>query len=1550
MKNYLIPVLLLAQSFLCFSQNPLKVEIEGLVAGDSARIIIQKEGVALIKKTVHSIAPLNNKIDLDLADGKWVISIDAAGYAYPPAKSLVLPQVNYAKYTLNHLPDGEYKYLWADDDSYAGHATQTYINEENKLIIVDDTIQVPTDYSAIKLRNEFGIILSNEISPWSSEDSYRLYKSLKTIPEHIFVERSMTTESGQKVESVFRLSPNEIFKDIEVEIKNNVRYVTVSQSAFTYASPTIVKLNNIKGNYFSKRLHNALVNYVTDFGQNTANINIIASEIYGVRFMESVQETEDLMGEDQSNFQSFTSEEKIQILTMLEEFPSGLHKQEGLAYFVRRVNGQVNPTYPAAPAIAWTTLRVIEFMSIAFNNGIEENVRRLIIHEKAHFLWAYTYNKNLIDDWVEIGGWFKDPTSLSGWTTCNTTEFVTPYSYYVNPDEDMAESISYYLTNPDALKAVSMRKYEFIRDRVMSGAQYIAQIREDLTFTVYNLFPDYTYPGKIVGVDISVVGESYEDKVVSFEFKLKTEDLAYDGASIGYIRMQTTSGHIQDLWLYPKNGTIDSILVGTTTFSKHLKSGYWNLQFIRVDDPSHNSRYENTASIGFKLFINNPLEDINSPVWRSDFKMEKIPNFDLNTNGPTADTTNAIQAIKYSYSFFDNSPMLRSITRVFFPSLDSTTHIPYELQIQGGPIDNYADTTVSYYNSDKHFEMYLPIPEYYPSGYYSVSSINTVDIADNWSNVYFSNDTSDVHVSASKGMFKDVRDSIYIRTKHPDYIAPIVDVNRIHIAATPTNPTSPDGETKVDISLLVKDVSDHIGFESGTKEITYILRDPQGKEFSFNSWNENGLLDWYTLKGDYTNAWKLINFHVILPKGSFPGKWGLVGLKTLDRANNFRNYSFVEILHFEIIESDLKLIKPLKAEIVGKRVNASNVENISANISCYPGKGLNYNLTIYSLMGGSIVRRDGFMTDDSIHLDAINVKGVLDGIIIMTVQMTDSLDRLVATTSVEYTKDTERPKSFYSRCNLWDLGTSSIDYLIIQLFVDSMDVGGDYRYEMMQLTRESNVAALRSASVVSKASIVSRVDNLQDLSRVFTGKINNTEPVSINPNFSLMSDGYFRTVLEVSDSCGNVGEPYYDYYYKKDGMITYIGTSMPANEVHTDSAEVFTGKTVLFPINISYINLLDSVSAYQFKLVYDSTKLEYLGYSKDNTLSQNGTVELNQRNNGEVRIGYIGNEYLSGEGLVLNLRFKALHAGETTPVISEFLLNTDSVDADSNGTLLILTMYGDVDGNEHIQAYDAALVLQNSVGLDPMPSIDPIPWTSWRVVASDVDGNDNLTANDAGLILRRSIDLMSVFPVETMGILLRSATTNEADVTITRENNSLVFRSIGNLIGLNVSLVDNFGSLGSPQILNENMMRATNINARTYRIGLATATSPTEGSTFMIIPIMDASAKEVTLNLFVNDTVKVIRANIATNVVSVLEMGIKVYPNPVRDNLTIEFGVHKDCTVRVTNLLGQTVYSSQANNQTLHINMSEFASTGLFHLQIFDAQNKVLLTKKLLKQ
>ena len=45
--------------------------------------------------------------------------------------------------------------------------------------------------------------------------------------------------------------------------------------------------------------------------------------------------------------------------------------------------------------------------------------------------------------------------------------------------------------------------------------------------------------------------------------------------------------------LYPKNGSLDSVLTGEFTINKHAKSGYWRPIQINVWDNVGNQDYEN---------------------------------------------------------------------------------------------------------------------------------------------------------------------------------------------------------------------------------------------------------------------------------------------------------------------------------------------------------------------------------------------------------------------------------------------------------------------------------------------------------------------------------------------------------------------------------------------------------------------------------------------------------------------------------------------------------------------------------------------------------------------------------------------------------------------------------------------------------------------------------------------------------------------------------------------------------------------------------------------
>ena len=108
--------------------------------------------------------------------------------------------------------------------------------------------------------------------------------------------------------------------------------------------------------------------------------------------------------ESASRFQEFYPEEIVLLINMFEEMPRGMHKLPELRYLVRRLDGTPHPIYPEAPAVAWTTEGYIEFMESGFNNFSAAYVHRLIIHEKAHFLWEHQFDDRLKDDWAQNDG------------------------------------------------------------------------------------------------------------------------------------------------------------------------------------------------------------------------------------------------------------------------------------------------------------------------------------------------------------------------------------------------------------------------------------------------------------------------------------------------------------------------------------------------------------------------------------------------------------------------------------------------------------------------------------------------------------------------------------------------------------------------------------------------------------------------------------------------------------------------------------------------------------------------------------------------------------------------------------------------------------------------------------------------------------------------------------------------------------------------------------------------------------------------------------------
>jgi hypothetical protein len=1121
------------------AQNSIKVKLLGLKVGDTCTVQIQKSSEIFFFKKLGGISTGNLEHTFqNLSNGKWALKLDATGYYFPSTEVFELNgtdkilEIRLNPITLTNKTN--YVYKWQDDSSYVGHAQQSYINEPNEIQILDQSIKIPEDFNSINLLNKHGIALSDKVSPWTPEDAFRLFQTVKRIPSLIINDDALATFKAE-VKSVWYITDQEVIDDIQIVERNNIKFVTISRKAFTYASPLVVTLDGVKGRFYSKRLYGAIVNFATNYGYDKNAVDQLANNRFGIRFLIPNAELKQIMGEDFSNFQEFSASEKISILSMFEELPDGMHVQSNLKYVARRIAGQDNPTYPPAAAIAWVGRKTIEFMQKAFSSAQYSDVQRLILHEKAHFMWEGLFDQKLRDDWATTGGWFLDPTAATGWSTSNTTEFVSAYAHAKNPNEDMAESIAAYVVNPEILRSRSMKKFEFIRDRIMQGTRYVTIIRKDLTFQVYNLFPDYNYPGKIKKVDVEVNGLPEEDKELVIRIELNKIDEKQDGAKYAFTRISSSIGSAYDMYLNPIDNGKGFILEGKITISKFSKAGYWSVNQIVLTDQVGNQRYENNSTFGLKIFINNPKEDIINPKYSENTLKLKTGSgkYKYFSTDEYADG-DIYQNIQADFDLIETNKMVYTGLNFAIPKNDENgVRQDFQFGVLG---DNptYIQKDVQNKNIN-HVNYKFPIPEYYPTGYYVTTSMFLIDEARNEARAFFMRDTTAFRLE--KNTTKHLRDSVYVKTKYPDFIPPILDVNQIYIKATPSNPTAPDGETLFEMEFFARDSSAYLGNEAGLQNGGYTLRDPQGKVF------------YYGMQGDFTKSfgqdfffslkdivgppgnWRKYKVSTLLPKGSAPGLWGVEGITLFDRAGNKKYYNFTEVVRFDLEKADTtKLVQP-KVEILGKKVNAKNAEALSLSISCKDCKNKNYRARFYSSMGGNSVVSEGKMSKDSIVVENIKLTGVNDGILYATVFILDSTKTLLGIGKSIYAKDVLAPKSAILKTNLANFGKSNIDSLIYQ--IKASEAKGSYILSIKQAsvtpTKQSSPGFYKTEAVV----------------KTITGTFSNSNISVKDSVLKGFEDGVIEVSCIVRDSVDNESEPIISTIYKdtRDPILSISKTS-----------------------------------------------------------------------------------------------------------------------------------------------------------------------------------------------------------------------------------------------------------------------------------------------------------------------------------------------------------------------------------------------------------------------
>ncbi|MCK4921657.1 MAG: T9SS type A sorting domain-containing protein [Bacteroidales bacterium] len=237
----------------------------------------------------------------------------------------------------------------------------------------------------------------------------------------------------------------------------------------------------------------------------------------------------------------------------------------------------------------------------------------------------------------------------------------------------------------------------------------------------------------------------------------------------------------------------------------------------------------------------------------------------------------------------------------------------------------------------------------------------------------------------------------------------------------------------------------------------------------------------------------------------------------------------------------------------------------------------------------------------------------------------------------------------------------------------------------------------------------------------------------------------------------------------------------------------------------------------------------------------------------------------------------------------------------SGGTFSIIRfMPGDVDDDGEVLANDAALTLEHSVGMDPLPETDPLPWEPWRDSTANVDGEGIITAYDAGLILQYSVG------IESFSSVLNSGNVN-ADVYIEQQGKDLIFFSSEDLHGLNINVKTGLSLLGTPEFLQEELLTAVNVNDVVYRIGACTANPPEAGSSLLSIPIVDSGPVE--FEVMVNNEDKTLTMDLLTEIESNPEDSWRIYPNPTDEIIHIS-GMKEPAILEIHNLYGSLVKKS----------------------------------------
>ena len=329
-------------------------------------------------------------------------------------------------------------------------------------------IERPSKDTISQLKDRYGVRLK---STWTAKQAAVLLETFTSIYQN-------SDDPNYNLEpSVWKISKKDLQEDVKFEMVKNQQHVTIRHDVFPIEDSQSEKPEvELKPN---DTLFRIVAQFITDDWKNLPSvrlllkdntnrymIELVLKEMYGLSLVrKDTSEAEKIAQKlhkyiGKLHVSEFTNQELLMLMSVYEKFPVRLHKIPRLKHLLRSEQA------PYAGS-AWIIADCVEYAALTFRIKNKNEFQRIILHEKAHFLWEYALNGKLRNQWSELGGWHKDQSKRFGWSNNNNkSEFVTPYASSKNPNEDWAESVAYYLFNPKKLRSCSSVKYDFV-DRVM---------------------------------------------------------------------------------------------------------------------------------------------------------------------------------------------------------------------------------------------------------------------------------------------------------------------------------------------------------------------------------------------------------------------------------------------------------------------------------------------------------------------------------------------------------------------------------------------------------------------------------------------------------------------------------------------------------------------------------------------------------------------------------------------------------------------------------------------------------------------------------------------------------------------------------------------------------------------------------------------------------------------------------------------------------------------------------------------------------------------------